>query len=168
MINFENTACLPAYTTREVRNYGRFEANSLYKFLFTREDNLLLSTGAIKLLPFSMLYFYASHNIQLCGEKYNTGDTLDISKIDENTLKTLVKTNVIKFDFIDKIKNLSDEEIVKLAKTYDLVGKTFKQTSDELGIDFDTIKNKFGLKQGGAKKLVKPEDIEKFIELLGE
>ena len=60
MINLNTKNCLPAYATREFRNYGLYRAGSLYKFMFTKEDNVLLSTGAIKLLPFNMCKFYTT------------------------------------------------------------------------------------------------------------
>lgn len=165
---FDNTtmAFMPAYTTREVRNFGFFKANSLYKYLFTPEDKMLVETGAIKLFPLSMCNFYATSDVAFTDKKYKIGEQIDIINFDENTLKILLKTKVIKCELRDEFKNLSDEDIITQAKLYSYVGKTFKDVSNDLSLEFSIIKEKFDLKQGGAKKKVSEENLSLIKELL--
>lgn len=162
-----NNLGMPAYTTREVRNYGLFKAGSLYKYLFTREDNLLLNSGAIELFPFDMCKLYTSNTTNLDGKEYEAGSLIDYTKFDDNTLKVLIKTNVIKCELKEEFKDKEITEIIKLAQLYNCVGDTFKNVSNKLELDFDTVKEKFELKQGGQNKKVKSEDIITLQELLG-
>lgn len=167
MINFDKG--MLAYTTRDVRNYGMFKANSLYKYLFTREDNMLLNTGAIKLLPYSMFKIYTSHDCMLNSKKYKSGDIINTKDFTDSVIRTLIKTNVIKCELIEELNNLKEDEIVKLAKIYECAGLTFNQVSNIFNIDFEILKEKFDLKQGGKQKKVTNEDIQKIKEiLLGE
>lgn len=165
---FENVrmAFIPAYTTRDVRNYGYFKANSLYKYLFTPEDKILVETGAIKLFPLSMCNFYTTNDVVFSDKKYKANEEIDVNIFDENTLKILIKTNVIKCELKENFKYLDEENIIKQVKLYDCVGKNFKEISEILSIDFSTIKEKFELKQGGAKKKVTEENIPQIKELL--
>ena len=48
---------IPAYTTREFRNFGVHKANELYDYKFTVQDLALLNSGAIKLFPRAMCDF---------------------------------------------------------------------------------------------------------------
>lgn len=159
MINLNTTNCLPAYAVREFRNYGLYRKGSLYKFMFTKEDNVLLSTGAIKLLPFSMCKFYVSRGAILNGKKYLANDIINPEEFEEKVLKILVKTNVVKCEIKEELLILPEEEIVKQAKLYECVGLTFKQASTVLGLDFEVVKTKFELKQGATKKKVTVEDL---------
>lgn len=159
MINTNATNCLPAYAVREFRNYGLYRAGSLYKFMFTREDNALLSTGAIKLLPFCMCKFYVSRGAILNGKKYEANDIVNPEEFEEKILKILVKTNIIKCELNEDLKDLPEEEIVQKAKLYECVGKTFKQASELLNLDFEVVKEKFELKQGSNRKKVGIEDL---------
>lgn len=151
---------LPAYTIREIRNFGLFKAGVLYKYLFTREDNLLLDSGAIKLLPFNMCDFYISHDTVLAGKEYKKDEKINAEEF-EQYIKTFVKTNVVRCEIKPELVNKGEEEIVKLAKLYNCVGLTFSKLSEELGIDYEIIKDKFELKQGGKQKKVTPQDIDK-------
>ena len=163
---FLDGRCLPAYTTREVRNYGLHKAGTLYKFLFTREDNLLLDTGAIKLLPYNMCKFYTTHDVLLNSKQCHAGDVIDPKEFDENTLKVLVKTNVVRCELNKELANKNEEDIVKEAKIYECIGKTFKQSSEILGLDFSLVKDKFELKKGSNQAKVKQEHIESIKEIL--
>lgn len=160
MINVNTTNCLPAYAVREFRNYGLYRAGSLYKFMFTREDNVLLSTGAIKLLPFSMCKFHVSRGAILNGKKYLANEAINPEEFEEKVLKILVKTNIVKCELKEEILALPEEEIVKQAQLYECVGKTFKQASTILGLNFEVVKEKFELKQGATKKKVTSEDLD--------
>lgn len=164
MINFDKG--MLAYTTRDVRNYGMFKANSLYKYLFTKEDNMLLNNGAIKLLPYSMYKIYASHDCVLNGKKYAIGDDINLKDFTDSVIKTLIKTNVIKCELIDSLKELDEEEIVELTKVYECIGQTFGQISISLNIDFDILKKEFDLKQGGKQKRITEQNIEKLKEIV--
>lgn len=164
MFNNNDVVFIPAYTNREVRNYGLHNANSLYKYMFTREDNILIETGAISLFPFSMFKFYTYKPVNLNGVMYEANAEINPKDFDENTLRVLVKTKVLMLDFIEDLKSLNVEELIKQAKVYTCEGLTFKQLSETLNIDFAIIKEKFELKQGGNKKKVTSQDIAKLKE----
>lgn len=164
MINFDKG--MLAYATREFRNLGLYKENSLYKYLFTKEDNMLLNNGTIKLLPYSMFKIYVSHDCILNGKQYKSGDEINTKDFTDSVIRTLIKTNVIKCELIDSLKELKDEEIINLAKIYECVGQTFGQTSTLLNIDFDVLKEKFELKQNGKQKRVTEQDINKIKEIV--
>lgn len=163
---FLDGRCLPAYTTREFRNYGLHKAGTLYKFLFTREDNILLSTGAIKFLPYYMCKFIATHDVILNGKQCQNGDIVNPLDFEESVLKVLVKTNVLKCELSEEFADKDEEFIVKEAKLSDCIGKTFKQASESLGLDFAVVKEKFELKKGATQTKVKKEHLEAIKELL--
>ena len=156
---FLDGRCLPAYTIREFRNYGLHKAGTLYKFLFTREDNILLSTGAIKFLPHYMCKFIVTHDVILNGKQCHAGYVIDPKEFDENTLKVLVKTNVLKCELSEDFADKDEEFIVKEAQLSDCIGKT-------LGLDFGVVKEKFELKKGATQAKVKQEHLEVIKELL--
>lgn len=157
---------IPAYATREFRNFGLYKAGDLYKYLFTREDNILLNSGAIKLLPKHLCKYYLLHDTVLSDGPHKMGEELKPSSFDDNTLNVLVKTNVLRCELADSIKNKDDKDIVKMAKLYECVGNTFKQVSTDLGLDFEVVKTEFDLKQGGNNKKVKEKDLEKLNKIL--
>lgn len=157
---------IPAYTTREVRNFGLYNAKQFYKFRFTREDRALLLSKAIKLFPQSMCHFTVTRPCVLLGVKRDGGQTIDVSKFDEKILMTLLKTGVIGCELKPELKELDTEKVIKLAETYSLVGQTFKKVAETLGVEFETIKTAFELKQGGANKKITAEDITKLQELI--
>lgn len=163
---FLDGRCLPAYTTREFRNYGLHKAGTLYKFLFTREDNILLSTGAIKFLPYHMCKFTTTHDVILNGNQCHAGDIINPSDFEESVLKVLVKTNVLKCELSENFVDKDEEFIVKEAQLSDCIGKTFKQASESLGLDFAVVKEKFELKKGATQAKVKNEHLEAIKELL--
>ena len=163
---FLDGRCLPAYTTREFRNYGLHKAGTLYKFLFTREDNILLSTGAIKFLPYHMCKFITTHDVILNGNQCHAGDIINPSDFEESVLKVLVKTNVLKCELSENFVDKDEEFIVKEAQLSDCIGKTFKQASESLGLDFAVVKEKFELKKGATQAKVKNEHLEAIKELL--
>lgn len=154
----------PAYTNREFVNFGLHKANELYDYKFTPNDRGLLNSGAISLIPFEMCDFIVEHDTVLGNEKRHAGDKIDYKIFDENTLFTLIRTCVIKCTLKKEFNN--KEKTIKTAKLYSAVGKTFKELSEELDIDFDVIKEEFGLKQNASKKKVTEKDIEKISELL--
>ena len=163
---FLDGRCLPAYTTREFRNYGLHKAGALYKFLFTREDNILLSTGAIKFLPHYMCKFIATHDVMLNGKQCHAGDVINPSDFEESVLKVLIKTNVLRCELSEDFADKDEEFIVKEAQLSDCIGKTFKQASESLGLDFAVVKEKFELKKGATQAKVKQEHLEVMKELL--
>ena len=164
MFTNNEIAFIPAYTNREVRNFGLYTTNSLYKYMFTREDNILIETGAISLFPLSMFKFYTCKPVNLNGIMYEANAEINAKDFDENTLKVLIKTKVLALDFIEDLKTLTTEELIKQAKVYTCEGLTFKQLAETLNIDFSIIKEKFELKQGGNKKKVTSQDIIKLKE----
>jgi len=164
MINTEIIS-IPAYTTRSFRNFGLHNENSLYKFMFTKEDRALLNTGAIKLIPQEMCKYSVSNEVVLNGKKYYSNDIVNPQEFDEGTLMVLLKTNVIKTELKEDFINKEDLDIVKTAKLYDCVGLTFKKASEFLNIDFDVLKDKFELKQGGSNKKITKKDIETLLTL---
>lgn len=157
---------LPAYTTREFRNYGLYKAGSFYKYLFTKEDNSLLATGAIKLIPFELCTLKTNHKVFLAGKQYNINEDVDCTKFDINVLKTLIKNNVINCSLKDEYKNKDINFIIKKSEVFSLIGKTFQEASEILNIDFNIIKEKFDLKQGGKKKKVTKTDLDKINEII--
>lgn len=163
-----NNACYIAYVKKDFNHFGLYKKDTLYKVRFTPQDNTLLNSNTIELLPFEMCDFNIVRQIVLAGKNYNPNDKLDASKIDFNTLKTLLKTNLIKFSIKKEFENMSEEKIVKLAKLYKYVGLTFKSFSDDFNIDFEIVKEKFELKQGSIKKTIKKENIQQIFELIGE
>lgn len=165
---FNNTimAFMPAYTTREIRNYGFFKANSLYKYLFTPEDKLLIETGAIKLFPLSMCDFFVTNDVTFSDKKYKTGEQIDVANFDDNTLKVLLKTKVLKCQLKEEFNSLSEDEIIIEAKLYDYIGKTFKELAESLSLDFSFVKEKFELKQGASKKKIAEGNLPLIKELL--
>lgn len=163
---FLDGRCLPAYTTREFRNYGLHKAGALYKFLFTREDNILLNTGAIKLLPYSMCKFTTTHDVILNSKQYHSDDEINPFDFEDNTLKVLIKTNVIRCEFSEQFADKDEDFIMSQVKVLECVGKTFKQASQDLGLDFEVVKEKFELKKGATQAKVRIEHIESIKELL--
>lgn len=167
MINTE-IVYLPAYTTRDFRNFGLHKANTTYRFMFTIQDMALLNTGAIKLVPTSMCNYTVVKDVNLNGEKCYAGKEIDVTKFDEKTLFTLLKSSIIKCELKDEFKQLDDKKLTEVASLYEQVGKSFKSVATSLELDFEKIKEKFELKQGGANKKIKEEDISKLQELILE
>lgn len=157
---------LPAYTTREFRNYGLYKAGTFYKYLFTKEDNSLLATGAIKLIPFELCTLKTNHKVVLAGKQYNANEDVDYTKFDINVLKTLIKNNVINCCLKDEYKNKDINFIIKKSEILNLIGKTFQEVSEILDIDYEILKEKFELKQGGKKKKVNKADLDKINEII--
>lgn len=157
---------MPAYTTREFRNFGLHKAGSLYQYQFTQSENLLIYSGAIKLFPYQMYKFYTTNETNLNGKKVKKGTVINYKDFDENTLKVLVKTNILKCTICDDLKDKNEKELISIAKLYNCVGLTFKKVSNTFGLDFDKVKEVFELKQGANTKKVKTSDIEKLQELL--
>lgn len=156
----------PAYTTREFRNFGTHKENELYDYKFTVQDLALLNSGAIKLFPREMCDYTATQPAILQGVKYNTDDKVDIKNIDDKTLNTLLKMNVVHQEFKPDFKDLSIENLIKSAQLYECIGQSFKTVSDNLGLNFDKVKETFGLKQGANTKKVKATDINELQKLL--
>jgi hypothetical protein len=167
MINTEITY-LPAYTTRDFRNFGLHKANSLYKFMFTIQDIALLNSGAIKVFPTSMFNYISKRDVNLNGIKYFAGDKVDTKDFDEKTLFTLIKGTILISELKDEFKELDDTKLVEVARLYEYVGKTFKTATENLGLDSAKVKEAFELKQGGVNKKIKAEDINKLQELVLE
>lgn len=161
-------ACYIAYIKRDFNHFGLHKKDTLYKVMFTPQDNTLLATKVIELLPYEMCNFNILYPMVLAGKKYNSNDELDPNKLDFNVLKTLLKSRAIKFSLKEDIKKLPEDNIVKMCKIYKSVGLTFKELSDEFGIDFEIVKEKFDLKQGATKKTIKKENIPQIFELIGE
>ena len=92
--------------------------------------------------------------------KYN------VKNIDDKTLQTLLKMNVVRQEFKPVFKDLEVEKLIKSAQLYDCVGETFKTVSTTLGLDFEKVKETFDLKQGANTKKVKATDITKLQKLL--
>lgn len=157
---------IPAYTTREFRNFGVHKANELYDYKFTIQDLALLNSGAIKLFPREMCDFIAVEPSVLQGVKYNAGEKVDVKNFDDKTLKTILKTHVLQQVFKTDFKNFDNTQLIKAAQLYDCVGETFKTVSTTLGLDFEKIKETFDLKQGANTKKVKASDVTKLQELL--
>lgn len=162
MINTE-VIWIPAYTTKEFRNFGTHEADTLYKYKFTPQDRNLLINGSIKLVPTQLCEYTVTRDIILDGKKCNNGIKIEVDKFDEKTLMTLLKTGTLKCALKEEYKN---GDILKLCKVYDCLGKTFKTVSTELNIDYEVLKEKFELKQGGTNKKVSKKDIELLKELI--
>lgn len=160
MIN-ENIPYFPAYTTREVRNLNLFKSNSLYKFMFTRTDNLLLDSGAVKLIPLQMCKVFVSSGINLSGKVYKAGDIIDCSKFDFNTIRVLVKTGVLKCELKDEFKDLEDKDLIQNAILYNYVGKPFKDIIKDLNLDKNIVKETFNFQQGYLNKKITEKDLEK-------
>ena len=99
-------------------------------------------------------------------KKKKKGTVINYKDFDENTLKVLVKTNILKCTICDDLKDKNEKELISIAKLYDCVGLTFKKVSGTFGLDFDKVKEVFKLKQGANTKKVKTNDIEKLQELL--
>ena len=157
---------IPAYTTREFRNFGVHKANELYDYKFTIQDLALLNSGAIKLFPREMCDFIAVKPSVLQGVKYNAGEKVDVKNFDDKTLKTILKTQVLQQVFKTEFKNFDNTQLIKAAQLYDCVGETFKTVSTTLGLDFEKIKETFDLKQGANTKKVKATDVTKLQKLL--
>lgn len=159
MIEIKDSSIL-GYVTRDVRNYGLHKKGELYNYRFTREDNILLNSGAIKLFPLDFYKFTSNVNAILGGEKHIVGQELDKSKFDDEVLKMLIRTHMVKIEMKDEYKNIEVEDLIANVQTNSYIGKTFKQVAEEKGIEFEIIKEAFGLKQGGAKKKVTEKDLE--------
>lgn len=157
---------IPAYITRDFRNFGTYKANTLYNYKFTIQELSLLNSGAIKLIPESMCDYTTPRDVQLNGKKYNAGEIVNIEEIDKTALYTLLKTGIIEASLKEDFKKLDKTVIVELAKVNDLIGKTFKTAIDTLSLDTDKTKELFGLKQ--LTKKIKKEDIVKLQELILE
>lgn len=157
---------IPAYTTREFRNFGVHKANELYDYRYMVQDLALLKSGAIKLFPREMCDYYTVNPAILQGAKYNADEKVDIKNIDDKTLQTLLKMNVVQQEFKPVFKDLEVEKLIKSAQLYDCVGETFKTVSTTLGLDFEKVKETFDLKQGANAKKVKATDITKLQKLL--
>lgn len=156
----------PAYTTREFRNFGVHKANELYDYRYMVQDLALLKSGAIKLFPREMCDYYAVNPAILQGAKYNADEKVDIKNIDDKTLQTLLKMNVVRQEFKTEFKNLDIKQLIKIAELNNCVGETFKTVSATLGLDFEKVKETFDLKQGANTKKVKATDITKLQKLL--
>lgn len=163
-----DNACYIAYIKRDFNHFGLHKKNTLYKVMFTPQDNTLLNTKVIELLPYNMCKFTIAYPMVLAGKQYKPNDELDPNKLEFNLIKTLLKSKAIKFSLKDEFKNLPEDEIVKNAKLGKYIGLTFKEFSDDFNIDFEIIKEKFDLKQGAIKKTIKQENIPQIFELLGE
>lgn len=157
---------MPMFTTREVRNYGVFKKHCLYNYLFTKEENRLIETGALEFLPISMYKFVAKNDTTFTDKAYKAGEKIDSSKYDFNVLKILIKNNIVKCSLKDEYCNLSEKEIVEKAIILNCVGKTFKEVSDNLELDFEVIKKEFSLKAGANKKKITLSDIEKLEKIV--
>ena len=84
----------------------------------------------------------------------------------KSVLKVLIKTNVLKCELSEDFADKDEEFIVKEAQLSDCIGKTFKQASESLGLDFAVVKEKFELKKGATQAKVKQEHLEAIKELL--
>ena len=73
---------------------------------------------------------------------------------------------IIAGEIDDDYVDIVEEDIVKEAKIYECIGKTFKQSSEILGLDFSLVKDKFELKKGSNQAKVKQEHIESIKEIL--
>ena len=164
MINTEIIS-IPAYTTRSFRNFGLHEKDCLYKYQFTKEDRALLNTGAIKLIPCEMCNYLVSNEVVLNGKKYYSNDIVNPQEFDEGTLMVLLKTGVLKTQMKEDFLTKSEKDIVKTANLYNCVGLTFKKASEFLNIDFEILKDKFELKQGGSNKKITQKDLELLLTL---
>lgn len=154
---------IPAYTTRDIVNFGLHKAGTIYKYKFTPQDRNLLINGAIKLIPTYMCKYTVTRDIILDGKKYLMNSDIVVNSFDEKVLDTLLKTGTITCEIKEEFK---DKDVIALAKIYGCIGKTFKKISQELNIDFDIIKEKFELKQGGANKKLLEKDIDLLKELI--
>ena len=112
-----------------------------------------------------MCKYSITNEVVLNGKKYYPNDIVNPQEFDEGTLMVLLKTNVIKTELKEDFINKEDLDIVKTAKLYDCVGLTFKKASEFLNIDFDVLKDKFELKQGGSNKKVTQKDLELLLTL---
>lgn len=161
MINVNNMPSLPAYVVNDIVSMGTiYKKDDLYSCRFIRQDNLFLQTGAIKLLPFNMSNFNTNYQVILNGKKYDADEEVNPYEFEFHVLKTLVKNNIVKCTFKEEYTKLDSKKVIELSKTYDLVGKTFKEVSEILNIPFETLKEKFDLKQGGHKKKITLKDLE--------
>ena len=154
---------VPAYVTRDFRNFGTYKANTLYNYKFTIQELSLLNSGAIKLIPEIMCDYTTPRDVQLNGKKYVSGELVNIDEIDKTALYTLLKTGLITSSLKKDFEKLTETEIVEIAKMNDLIGKTFKTAIEALSLDTDKVKEVFKLKQ--LTKKIKKEDIEKLQEL---
>lgn len=164
-MNLENANYI-AYVKREFRNFGLFKENTLYKVMFTPQDNILIRNNTIVPLPFDMCKFTTLHKCLLNGKEYNAEVEINPEDFGFDTLKILIKTNVVKFSLRDELKELKENEIVKLAKLYNCEDKTFKEISEIYNIDYKILKETFDLKQGGQNKKIKKEELEKLKTLV--
>jgi len=155
---------LQAYTNRDFVNYGFHKANKLYEYKFTSNDRMLLDSGAISMIPLQMYDLKVAHDCILNGEKRLANEEINYKEFEDKTLMTLIRTGIIVCNIKQEYDN--EEKIIKTAKTFNYVGKTFKQLADDLEIDFSEIKDKFGLKQNATKKKITEENIEGILELL--
>lgn len=172
MINLNEMSSLPAYTTKEIVNFGViYPKHTLYQCRFIRHDNLFLQTGVIKLLPLELSNFYTNYPVVLNAKTYKANAKVNPKDFDFNVLKTLLKTKVLKCELKEEIDEEKLNSIIQNdeqeSENKEYVGKTFKQMSEILNIPYKTLKEAFGLKQGGQNKKVKKEDLEKFKELIG-
>ena len=74
--------------------------------------------------------------------KFLSDEKADIKNIDDKTLQTLLKMNVVRQEFKPVFKDLEVEKLIKSAQLYDCVGETFKTVSTTLGLDFEKVKEK--------------------------
>lgn len=155
---------LQAYTNRDFINYGFYRANQLYEYKFTPNDRMLLDSGAISMIPLQMYDFKVAHDCILGGNKRLVNEEIDYKDFEIEVLMTLIRTGVIVCSIKQEYDN--EEKIIKTAKAFNYVGKTFKQLAEDLEIDFSEIKEKFGLKQNATKKKITEENIEDILELL--
>lgn len=166
MINTQINS-MPVYTTREVRNCGVYKPYQLYKYKFTPEENSLLRMGALKKFPLEMCDFYANRPVMLIDKKYDLNESVDVKLFDEDTLNVLLRTGTIICSLKEEFKSIDEAKLSNVLKIYSLIGMNYKNASEFLGIEFDVIKEKFDLKQGGANKKIKEKDLDKFKEILG-
>ena len=154
----------PAYTNREFVNFGLHKANELYDYKFTPNDRMLLDSGAISMVPLQMYDLRVAHDCVLNSKKRLANEEIGYKEFEDEVLMTLIRTGVIICNIKQEYDN--EEKIIKTAKTFNYVGKTFKQLAEDLEIDFSEIKDKFGLKQNATKKKITEENIEGILELL--
>lgn len=157
---------MPAYTTREFRNYGLHKADSLYKFMFTMEDRALLDSGAIKLFPIEMCNFTVKNSITLAGKKYKSGTSVDVSSFDEKVLNTLVKTGVLICSLKEEYNTENTQHLIKQAELRKMIGKNLKEVCLNLSIDFEQAKETLNLKQGANKKKLTKKDLDLLSSIL--
>ena len=130
---------LQAYTNRDFVNYGFHKANKLYEYKFTSNDRMLLDSGAISMIPLQMYDFKIAHDCILNGKKRLANEEINYKEFEDETLMTLIRTGIIICNIKKDYDN--EEKIIKTAKTFNYVGKTFKQLAEDLEIHKNSFYN---------------------------